>query len=337
MSRVFLTLVLAVIGMMFLATDTLHAQDDCERVLQGNPLSPCKVLDYLDGVQPPELRVEVRKDEQQVSHCQPVVYFPLSEPLDKSLLSNPDHFNAVSLYIGSSERQVQASNVVWARDGTHKVITDKGIVFPIEKPVYIDGSSHFTGFEGGVYRVRYPYMTVWVILGSNHNDRYWVRSQPHYPHASFNDYQTLLKDCLLTLQRQAEQAEAEEQARQERVKLELAEAQLAEEERHQATLLRTTLDSIKTEQAIRKTWQVFTTTRIAGLEERTNLWHQAVQRWNEESLQFSAEMQERIDKVTERQETILALRQAMADRQDSLDAQITALEKQLEDLETPSP
>ena len=333
MSRVFLTLVLAVIGMMFLATDTLHAQDDCERVLQGNPLSPCKVLDYLDGVQTPELRVEVRKDEQQVSHCQPVVYFPLSEPLDKSLL-NPDYAEPIYWYSGRSER---AFRDVTERDSTHKVITDKGIVFSIEKPVYIDGPSHFTGFEGGVYRVGYPYMTVSVTLGSNHNDLYWVRSQPHYPHASFNDYQTLLKDCLLSLQRQDEQAEAEEKARQERVKLELAEAQLAEEERHQATLLRTTLDSIKTEQAIRKTWQIFTTTRIAGLEERTNLWHQAVQRWNEESLQFSAEMQERIDKVTERQETILALRQAMADRQDSLDAQITALEKQLEDLETPSP
>ena len=335
MSRVFLTLVLAVIGMMFLATDTLHAQDDCERVLQGNPLSPCKQLDYLDGVQPPELRVEAYYDEQQDLYCAPVAFFPLSEPIDTGLVSTDKNFPVFWHHIDSGGYWSDPGNM--AQYHVKDIIVESGIALPIGNRgqwfrVYPDRRANFTGFEGGVLNPSGR----GVVIGV-HLEGYTVYSHPLHAHASFNDYQALLKDCLLKIQRHQEQADADEQARQEKVRLELAEAQLAEEERHQATLLRTTLDSIKTEQAIRKTWQVFTTTRIAGLEERTNLWHQAVQRWNEESLQFSAEMQERIDKVTERQETILALRQAMADRQDSLDAQITALEKQLEDLETPSP
>ena len=66
---------------------------------------------------------------------------------------------------------------------------------------------------------------------------------------------------------------------------------------------------------------------MAGLQERTTLWNEAVERWAEEDLQFSTAMQARIQEVEHLQALNAALEKSMADQRQLLIAQLQDLEQ----------
>ena len=131
----------------------------------------------------------------------------------------------------------------------------------------------------------------------------------------------------------AETQAAEAQAEAERAAVELQSAQdtltaaqtLADARRAQTIL------AIKHEDSIRAIWQQVMEVRLVGLGERTNIWKEAVTRWEAEDLLFSTGMQARIQEVERLQALNLALEQSMADQRRVLITQLEVLEKQEQD------
>ena len=162
-------------------------------------------------------------------------------------------------------------------------------------------------------------------------------------------YRLLMNHCLDGIVRQLEQEAALETARQQveidrvasetaakeagnqaeiaAIELQSAQDALKAQEALNAALLTETILSIKREDAIRAAWQQVILVRMAGLEERTILWNEAVERWATEDLQFSTAMEARIQEVKRLQALNAALEQSMADQRRLLIAQLEDLEK----------
>ncbi len=166
---------------------------------------------------------------------------------------------------------------------------------------------------------------------------------------AINDYQLLMNQCLAGINRQLEYEGAVEEARKQAsadkvraetaaedaknqaelaaIELASAEAALLAAEELNAAKLQEIILAIKREDAIRSAWQQVMLVRMAGLEERTKIWNEAVNRWAEEDLQFSSAMDARIQEVERLQALNAALEQSMADQRRILIAQLEELEE----------
>ena len=198
--------------------------------------------------------------------------------------------------------------------------------------------------------VVFPYLVVSAKFDSEiKSARYYVVSDTWERPAEVADYQLLMTQCLVGITRQlehdaaveaarkraaedkvqAETAAAEAKNQEELAAIELAsaEASLLATEELNAVLLKETILSIRREDTIRAAWQQVALVRMAGLEERTAIWNEAVERWVTEDLKFSSAMEARIQEVQRLQALNAALEQSMADQRRVLIAQLEELEK----------
>ena len=336
---------------------------DCERAIPGNTLSPCKQLDYLDGLQSPTVGADLFTDDNGQYACQGYIEFksdtPLHDHSDVVVAGSNTYaaditdglygfrgrdsrgFRSIDYHV-SGERPTAVSPG-WPTSGPAYTLDGNRVIAPIGPAAHLNSSIQDTDL---VYR----YLVVAAWFGKERTaGRYIVISDTFDRPEDTSDYQLVMNQCLAGIARQLEQDAAIETARKQatgdRIKAETAaeeaqnqadlaaielasaEAALVAAEELNVALLQETILAIKREDAIRAAWQQVMLVRMAGLEERTRIWNEAVERWAEEDLQFSTAMEARIQEVHRLQALNAALEQSMADQRAILIAQ-------LEDLET---
>lgn len=357
-------LVLIVLGVVFLALSAgegVSAQD-CERVTPGNAQSPCKRLDYLDGIQPPNFLVSRFTTNQGGYICRGYLEFRSSTPLrDHSEITvagsrtyaeevYDNCRNCWSLYdrVGRNEYRPSSRPILVDDRVVNRVLALVGPRVSLSSPVEQDVDV-------------YPYLVVAVRFGGYREEvNYVVVSDTFERPKEVADYRLLMNQCLAGITRQleheagleaarkqaeedkvrAETAAEEAQNKAEIAAIELQSAQdaLQAQETLNVALLQETILSVKREDAIRAAWQQVILVRMAGLEERTEIWGEAVNRWAEEDLQFSTAMEARIQEVERLQTLNAALEQSMADQRRLLIARLKDLEEaEQEALETRTP
>ena len=343
----------------FTAAEGVNAQD-CERAIEGNTQSPCKRLDYLDGIQPPSLVIEQFPDRRGEYVCQSFLEFKSYNPLN-------EHSHVA---IGGSERKsegnarlnwylssdlsantwnehisyVIAGYYHWG-EADHAFLADENTVrVQLGRPLYLEDP----------VSAESPYVYSYLVVAARFGNQgepgtYVVVSDTFHRPQEVLDYQLLMNQCLAGIARQLEQEaaleaarqlaqedklkaenvaeEAKNQAKLAEIELASAEAALLAAEELNAALLQETILAIKREDTIRAAWQQVMLVRMAGLEERTKIWNEAVNRWAEEDLQFSSAMEARIQEVERLQALNAALEQSMADQRRILIAQLEELEK----------
>ena len=346
MSRaLFLSVLALVVGILCLSGSRVNAQD-CERVIPGNAQSPCKQLDYLDGIQPPTFLVEQFTDNQGEYACQGFLEFKsstsLQEHSDIFILGNESDVPIADIYDSSWNGPPDGFNGLWHWGDNHTFLADEDSV-----RYKIGRAAHLTSTVDQNARV-----SPFLIVGARflyENSEYGVVSLIFQRPEEVADYQLQMNQCLAGITRQLEHDAASEaarrQAEEDRIRAETAaeeaknKAELAAIELRSAqdalkaqeelntSLLQETILSIKREDAIRAAWQQVILVRMAGLEERTAIWNEAVNRWAEEDLQFSVAMEARIQEVERLQTLNAALERSMASQRKLLIAKLEELEK----------
>lgn len=335
MSKLLLAFAFALLaGLLALSSDTPVAAQDCERVIQGNTNSPCKRLDYLAGVQAPTFQVEQFTDDRGDYYCRSVLEFQTSQPLDDPSLQvlHNDHRSGWQLgwtpVVGHGRPYaVIGESLIWVWGDSIR-LTDEVPATPY-------------------YTIRNFIRVVASLAGG---DRYYtVWSEVFETPDSLNDYSLLMNQCLAGISRQLEHEAALEEARQQAeadrvaaetaaeeaanaaeiaaIELQSAQDALAAQEALNAALLQETILAIKREDSLRAAWQQVILVRMAGLEERTRIWTEAVERWAAEDLQFSTAMAARIEEVERLQALNAALEQSMSDQRKLLIARLEDLEQ----------
>ena len=323
-------------GLLALSSDATVAAQDCERVIQGNTNSPCKKVNYLAGLQPPTLTVERTVNSAGEYYCRPIIEFRSTTPLSKDDLQ-PDYRNSL--------HHANKKNSHW--DRVH------------ESPEVLADSIRFDFHWGGI-KLTDPvpdtpprfrnYLRVGLYLSPQGiGEPYWVASQFFPRPVQINDYSLLMNQCLAGISRQLEHEAALEEARQQAeadrvaaetaaeeaanaaeiaaIELQSAQDALTAQEALNAALLQETILAIKREDSIRAAWQQVILVRMAGLEERTRIWTEAVERWAAEDLRFSTAMAARIQEVERLQALNAALEQSMTDQRKLLIARLEDLEQ----------
>ncbi len=358
MNRALLVLVCLAIIVGLASGKSVNAQD-CERTIEGNTHSPCKKLDYLDGIQSPAFLVEQFTDSQGQYACQSFLEFRSSTPLQehshlavaggsKSSENNNDRPWYLSADLTSNTWNdylsfQTAGSYYWGSSDLAYLANESTVRVRLGMPLGLDSP------VVGTPQV-FPYLVVAVQFGESGNrGGYVVVSDTFKRPDSINDYQLLMNQCLAGINRQLELEGAAEEARKQAsadkvraetaaedaknqaelaaIELASAEAALLAAEELNAAKLQETILAIKREDAIRSAWQQVMLVRMAGLEERTKIWNEAVNRWAEEDLQFSSAMDARIQEVERLQALNAALEQSMADQRRILIAQLEELEK----------
>ncbi len=353
------------VGLLSLSSGEGVSAQDCERVIEGNTQSPCKQMDYLDGIQPPTFTVERFEDSYGEYGCQGRLSFSSTSPLAEHI--------AITIAGGRSYSTQISDDSSNSRDWN---LDEKNWAGSLISAYYAAGyRSQWTSPD--VYRTEVETNRVFVGVGPETHLSNPVRDIPYVPPfllvaAKFDidrdgyseytvvsstfdkpdeltDYKLLMNQCLAGITRQLERDSALEEARQraqedevkaetaaeeaknqaELAKIELAsaEAALQATEELNDALLQETILSIKREDVIRAAWQQVILVRMAGLEARTAIWNEAVTRWAEEDLQFSSAMEARIQEVERLQALNAALEQSMADQRRILIARLEELEK----------
>ncbi len=329
-------------GLLALSGDAPVAAQDCARVIQGNTNSPCKRLDYLAGVQAPVFKVEQFTDDWGDYYCRPVFEFQTGQPLDNSILEGLGAYHSYSrMFRGNSD---YGATVGW------------NLYF--EDPYYVLGGSLKWVWDSPIYlREAVPTAPSYTVRDFirvearlSGGDRYYtVWSEVFEPPDSLNDYSLLMNQCLAGISRQLEHEAALEEARQQAeadrvaaetaaeeaanaaeiaaIELQSAQDALTAQEALNAALLQETILGIKREDSIRAAWQQVILVRMAGLEERTRIWTEAVERWAAEDLRFSTAMAARIQEVERLQALNAALEQSMTDQRKLLIARLEDLEQ----------
>ena len=356
MSRALIVFALALaVGFLCLSTGRVSAQD-CERAIPGNSESPCKRLDYLDGIQAPAFLVEQLTDQQGRYTCQGYLEFKSSTPLQ-------DH-SEITTAGSSSDLLSTVCTDCWSWGGDQNIYArgDYAGYYLIKVASFVaDGESvrtevgpevHLTSSVSQSFDV-YPYLVIAARFlnregAANYN--YTIVSDTFFDRPKeVADYQLLMNQCLAGITRQLEHDAAVEaarkQAEEDRIRAETAaeevknKAELAAielksaqdalkaQEELNTSLLQETILSVKREDAIRAAWQQVILVRMAGLEERTAIWNEAVNRWAEEDLQFSTAMEARIQEVSRLQALNAALERSMTEQRRLLIAQLEDLEE----------
>lgn len=348
------------VGSLSLLSSGWVSAQDCERAIPGNTQSPCKQLDYLDGIQPPVYIVEQFNDVRGEYACQGFLEFRSSSPLTEH------SYIAVG---GSGRKSEENARLNWYLSSDLSANSwNEHISYVIAGYYPWGGSDHAFLADESTVRIQLgrplyledpvsdesPYVYSYLVVTARFANQgeagsYVVVSDTFHRPQEIADYQLLMNQCLASIARQLEQETAVEEARQlaqeDKVKAETAaeeakkqaelaaielasaEAALLAAEELNATLLQETILAIKREDAIRAAWQQVMLVRMAGLEERTTIWNEAVSRWAEEDLQFSTAMEARIQEVERLQALNAALEQSMADQRAILIAQLEELEK----------
>ena len=322
---------------------------DCERAISGNTQSPCKMLDYLEGIQPPTFAVEQTSDSRGEHACQGFLEFSSTSPLGNhtsiiiagafthsEITGHRDWGNAGNWYLlGSDGRKWYPAEPTHLID-EEKVRTRRGPLVYLDSPV------------GEPPQIQ-PFLRVGARFGNGGPGTYAVVSEMFPRPEEVEDYQLMMNQCLAGIAGQLEQEAAAETARQQAeadrvaaqtaaqeakiqaeiaaIELQSAQDALRAQQALNAALLAETILAIKREDAIRAAWQQVMLVRMAGLEERTALWNKAVERWAQENLQFSTAMQARIQEVERLQALSAALEQSMAEQRQLLIAQLEKLEQ----------
>ena len=347
----------------FATNGNIEAQD-CERAIEGNTQSPCKQLDYLQGMQPPVLLVEQFTDPRGNYACQSFLEFRSTTALQghsqlavaggsQRVANTGEYFRYLSSDLSAHNWYENISfatsgSYYWANAEPPYLADETTIRVSIDWPLNLD--SKVAEHPPQVY----PYLIVAAQFGtSGQTGSYVVVSDAFQSPRDLDDYQLLMNQCLAGISRQLEldatEEAAREQAAEDKAKAELA----AEEAKNQAALaeielasaeaalqaaevlnvalLQETILAIKREDAIRAAWQQVLLVRLAGLEERTKIWNEAVNRWAEEALRFSSAMEARIQEVERLQSLNSALEQSMTEQRRILIAQLEELERAEQD------
>ena len=365
MSKILLvSIIILAAGLLLISSGKGLSAQDCERVIEGNTQSPCKRLDYLDGIQPPRFLVKLETNDRGEYHCQAALRFESTVPLDRD--------THIGVYVGHGDIRPPGKDfdLGWF-DSIHTPARRAyEETYPPESSWYdrrysygpprvssdmveatLGGQVRLndpvpTGMDGVIYN--FVLVHAWM-KGHNGQGEYRVKSEVFDRPQEVADYQLLMNQCLGDIARQLEQEatvetarqqaeadriaaetavqEAESQAEIASIELQSAQDALNAQEALNAALLTETILAIKREDAIRAAWQQVILVRMAGLEERTVLWNEAVQRWAAEDFQFSTAMQARIQGVERLQALNAALEQSMADQRQLLIAQLEDLER----------
>lgn len=343
MSKLLLAFAFALLaGLLALSDDATAAAQDCERVIPGNTTSPCKRLDYLAGVQAPTLKAEQFTDDQGNYYCRPVFEFQTGQPLDNSILKDLGVYHRYSrLFRGNSDYD---SIVGWSRKYYNPnppyFALGESLKWVWDSPIFLwDAVPTAPSYEIGSF----------IRVEAQLDGGYTVWSEVFAKPDSLNDYSLLMNQCLAGISRQLEHEAALEEARQQAeadrvaaetaaeeaanaaeiaaIELQSAQDALAAQESLNAALLQETILAIKREDSIRAAWQQVILVRMAGLEERTRIWTEAVERWAAEDLRFSTAMSARIEEVERLQALNAALEQSMSDQRKLLIARLEDLEQ----------
>ena len=351
------------VGLLSLSSVEGVSAQDCERVIEGNTQSPCKQLDYLEGIQPPTFTVERFEDSYGKYGCQGRLSFsstsPLSEHMAITIAGGRSYSTQISDDSGSSwllrERNWAGSIISLyyaAGDRSHWASPDVYRT-EVETNRVLVGVGPKTYLSNPVKDI--PYMPPFLLVAAkfdidrNGYPEYGVVSSTFDKPDEVADYKLLMNQCLAGITRQLEHDSAVEEARKQAeqdkiraetaaeeaqnqaelaaIELQSAEAALIAAEELNTALLQETILSIKREDAIRAAWQQVILVRMAGLEARTAIWNEAVTRWAEEDLQFSSAMEARIQEVERLQALNAALEQSMTDQRRILIARLEELEK----------
>lgn len=326
-------------GLLALSGDGTVAAQDCERVIPGNTTSPCKRLDYLAGVQAPVFKVEQFTDDQGDYYCQPVFEFQTGQPLHEALSLEVQYDGSRSFRFPEVFGEFRGPLGSYA---PHPVVGDS-LKWVWGQPIWLRDEVPSTAV-----RTVQIFIRVSAVIDEGAHS-YRVRSQVFSAPDSLNDYSLLINQCLAGISRQLEHEAALEEARQQAeadrvaaetaaeeaanaaeiaaIELQSAQDALTAQEALNAALLQETILAIKREDSIRAAWQQVILVRMAGLEERTRIWTEAVERWAAEDLRFSTAMAARIQEVERLQALNAALEQSMSDQRKLLIARLEDLEQ----------
>lgn len=340
MSKLLLAFAFALLaGLLALSNDATVTAQDCERVIKGNTNSPCKRLDYLAGIQAPVFKVEQFTDDQGDYYCRPVLEFQTGQPLDESLLATRNQPLVVHHHISD---RFDGSNPVGYWSSPFPIIGNS------LKWVWGNRIRLWDTVPATQYHTVESFISVSAHLDGGDRS-YIVWSEVFAAPDSLNDYSLLMNQCLAGISRQLEHEAALEEARQQAeadriaaetaaeeaanaaeiaaIELQSAQDALAAQEALNAALLQETILAIKREDSLRAAWQQVILVRMAGLEERTRIWTEAVERWAAEDLRFSTSMAARIEEVERLQALNAALEQSMSDQRKLLIARLEDLEQ----------
>lgn len=363
MTKAVVVLFCLVTFLAFAASESVSAQD-CERVIEGNTQSPCKQLDYLDGIQPPTFTVERFENSYGEYGCQGKLSFTSTTPLSGHTaitIAGGQHYSAQIIDAGRNSWMLDAQELLHSFESRYYAadVGFGGWVSPDVFGTRLDYQRVFVGVGPETYLADpvkdVPFVMPFLVVAAKFDidqdgySEYTVVSSTFDKPDEVSDYKLLMNQCLAGITRQLEQEAAIEEARQlaqedkvraetaaeeaknqaelAAIELASAEAALLAAEELNVALLQETILSIKREDAIRAAWQQVMLVRMAGLEERTKIWNEAVNRWAEEDLQFSSAMEARIQEVERLQALNAALEQSMADQRRILTAQLEELEK----------
>ena len=343
---------------MSLSVGSAANAQDCERTIPGNTQSPCKQLDYLDGIQPPTFVVEQFTDEKGEYGCQGFLDFTSAIPLrdhSEIAIAGSDTYAAVVTNTRGASWHLTYINSRGYQDryrlGYNRQTTGSVSLLGGDRVRSTIGPVTYLWSRVGESPFVSPYLVVAAQIGryGEGGVSYTVVSDTFSRPQEVADYQLLVNQCLAGITQQLEHdaalettrkqatedkvkaetaaEEAKNQAELAAIELASAEAALQATEELNAALLQETILSIKREDVIRAAWQKVVLVRMAGLETRTAIWNEAVTRWAEEDLQFSSAMEARIQEVERLQALNAALEQSMADQRRILIARLEELEK----------
>ena len=351
------------VGLLSLSSGEGVSAQDCERVIEGNTQSPCKQLDYLDGIQPPTFTVERFEDSYGKYGCQGRLSFSSTSPLSEHMTITIAGGRLYSTQISGNCANcwmLSAKDLSWERNSGYYAAGDRShwaspdvYRTEVETNRVLVGVGPETYLSDPVKDIPFvmPYLVVAARFDTDRNgfSEYTVVSSTFDKPYELADYQLLMNQCLAGITRQLEHDSAVEEARKQAeqdkiraetaaeeaqnqaelatIELQSAEAALIAAEELNAGLLQETILSIKREDVIRAAWQQVVLVRMAGLETRTAIWNEAVTRWAEEDLQFSSSMEARIQEVERLQALNAALEQSMTDQRRILIARLEELEK----------
>ena len=360
MKTMIVAVILALLAFAATGVGEVKAQDqDCEHTIKGNTNSPCKGAMFAN-LQPPIFTVERFPDGRGDYYCRGVITFP-SEGIGSVVADARAPISPVELGYGGGNIKMERGRGYPAQSSFGSYFTysfwgssNRGYVDVQDDSIRFlqrDNSlSEKLRSASPIPESIYTPESVRLLFHS----KGWHDASEFFPTPQgMMDYNRLANQCVAGIIQQLEndataeaarqQAEAnriavetqaaEAQAEAERAAVELQSAQdtltaaqtLADARRAQTIL------AIKHEDSIRAIWQQVMEVRLVGLEERTNIWKEAVARWEAEDLQFSKGMQARIQEVERLQALNLALEQSMADQRRVLIAQLEVLEKQEQD------
>ena len=337
------------VGLLSLSSGEGVNAQECERAILGNTQSPCKQLDYLDGLHPPSFAIEEFIDNENKYYCQGVLQWQSETPLNKHKNIKVTFSDSRNLSISDFRHPSYLGSFGFAsptRVDSNLVQIDTNLlrILATERVYLDDPVRDVAHFEGYYPSTLWSYFQFTADMGG-----YVLVSEIIDSPKEVADYRPLMNQCLAGITRnlkhnaavevarkqsqedkvKAETAaeEARNQAEIAAIELQSAQDALIAQEALNAALLQETILSIKREDAMRAAWQQVMLVRMAGLEERTKIWNAAVNRWAAEDLKFSTAMEARIQEVERLQALNAALEQSMADQRAILIAQLEELEK----------